>query len=139
MTSLEIIVPVRKANWLTSNTDRIHWGEIYRRKSVLRQQGYYHALAVLRAAGLASEHPVWSAERPCRVEVAVGMPTRRRFDPANASPAAKAVLDGFTDAGVWSDDNAKVVRSVIFTMQDDLSEPGTHRLRFLITGERTNE
>lgn len=37
----------------------------------------------------------------------VSMPSRRTFDPNNANPTTKALIDGLTDHGCWPDDKAK--------------------------------
>lgn len=41
-------------------------------------------------------------------------PTRSRLDPPNLYPTIKAIIDGMTDAGIWVDDNYKVIRSMSF-------------------------
>lgn len=56
----------------------------------------------------------YSASRPCRVIATFYPPTRRRIDPPNFNPTIKAILDGFTDAGIWPDDNYSVIPEHVF-------------------------
>lgn len=68
----------------------------------------------------------FSAENPCRLTVEVAIPTRRRFDPANSSPTVKALVDGLTDAGWWTDDNSDVIREVTYKRADEPSSSGIY-------------
>ncbi|QBX16900.1 hypothetical protein Javan291_0024 [Streptococcus phage Javan291] len=36
------------------------------------------------------------------------------MDPPNFYPTVKALVDGLTDAGIWSDDNHEVIRFMTF-------------------------
>ena len=96
--------------WLTSNM-RLHWREKYARTLGLKNHGYYGGWYALAAAKI-SEKPVWNEERPCRVVVTVRPPTARRFDPPNASPTVKALIDGLTLVGFWADDNGKIIKGL---------------------------
>jgi Holliday junction resolvase RusA-like endonuclease len=49
-----------------------------------------------------------------KVTVTAAPPTRRRMDPPNLWPTAKAILDGLTDASWWSDDDFKHVVETSF-------------------------
>lgn len=63
------------------------------------------------------EHPertMFSETRPCHIGVIVYPPTKRRMDAPNWYPTVKALIDGLTDAGVFDDDNNKVIRSMVF-------------------------
>jgi len=51
---------------------------------------------------------------PCTVKVIVYSPTKRRLDPPNIYPTVKALIDGFTDGGLWVDDNHEVIKSMSF-------------------------
>lgn len=46
---------------------------------------------------------------PVRVVATIWKPVNRMYDPGNLYPTAKACLDGFTDAGLWPDDNFRHV------------------------------
>lgn len=63
------------------------------------------------------EHPeriMFSEVNPCHIGVIVHPPTNRRMDAPNWYPTVKALIDGLTDAGVFEDDNNKVVTSMTF-------------------------
>ncbi len=63
------------------------------------------------------EHPErtkFSENCPCHIGVVVYPPTERRMDAPNWYPTVKALIDGLTDAGVFEDDNNKVIRSMTF-------------------------
>lgn len=51
---------------------------------------------------------------PAVVVVTVNPPTRRRMDPPNWCPTVKALVDGLTDAGIWTDDNSTVIPVMVF-------------------------
>lgn len=52
----------------------------------------------------------FSATNPCGVTLTVFTPTNRRSDPDNLQPTLKAIMDGFTEASLWTDDNHHVVK-----------------------------
>ncbi|VGW50580.1 phage Holliday junction resolvase [Streptococcus pyogenes] len=94
----------QKKEMLSSN-DRLHF-----RKSASITKGL-RQLAKLKSNGLTKKH---TKNNPCKVIVTVFTPTKRRFDPPNIYPTIKAILDGFTDAGVWDDDNHEIIKSLTF-------------------------
>lgn len=51
----------------------------------------------------------YSDKKPCEVIVTIYSPTRRTYDPPNFWPTVKALQDGMTDAGIWTDDNKEVI------------------------------
>ena len=46
--------------------------------------------------------------------VTIYAPTKRRMDPPNFYPTVKALVDGMTDAGIWTDDNHEVIKYMVF-------------------------
>lgn len=58
--------------------------------------------------------PPFDINNPCTVLVTVYSPTHRTIDPSNLAPTAKALMDGMTDAKLWTDDNKKIVKLVGF-------------------------
>lgn len=60
------------------------------------------------------KHGQFSQSRPCYLGIVVCPPTNRRMDAPNWYPTAKALIDGLTDAGVFEDDNNKVITSTTF-------------------------
>ena len=50
----------------------------------------------------------------------IGLPRRvARFDPPNLYPTVKPLVDGFTDAGCWPDDDSTVIRRTAFGHDPD--------------------
>jgi len=67
----------------------------------------------------------------CRLVVTASLPTARRFDPANiAGTVSKHAIDGFTDAGIWADDDSDHVLAVTFQRGAKTSVRGIYRLTF---------
>ncbi|HFR3675364.1 hypothetical protein [Streptococcus suis] len=52
--------------------------------------------------------------RPCGLVVTIYAPTKRRMDPPNFYPTVKALVDGMTDAGIWTDDSHEVIKFMTF-------------------------
>lgn len=81
---------------LLNANDRVHWAKKARITRQLRDTACWLArhqkIPTLRCARIIAEY------RP---------PDRRRRDPANWSPSAKAAVDGLVDAGVLPDDDAR--------------------------------
>lgn len=75
----------------------------------LRQLSAYQA----NHQGIYSER-VYDEDWPAVVVVKVCPPTRRRMDPPNWYPTVKALIDGLTDAGIWTDDNSRVIPVMMF-------------------------
>lgn len=88
-------VDMRPGTALLSANGREHWAAKARRTRALRDA----------AAWLARQQRIPRLNR-AHVLAVYEPPDRRRRDPANLYPAVKACLDGFTDAGVWADDDA---------------------------------
>ncbi|WP_314733769.1 hypothetical protein [Streptococcus suis] len=53
-------------------------------------------------------------KRPCGLVVTIYAPTKRRMDPPNFYPTVKALVDGMTDAGIWTDDSHEVIKFMTF-------------------------
>ncbi|WP_235888509.1 RusA family crossover junction endodeoxyribonuclease [Streptococcus pneumoniae] len=52
------------------------------------------------------------------------------LDPPNLYPTVKAIIDGMTDAGIWTDDNHKVIKKLSFVYGGLSEEKGHYRLEF---------
>jgi len=63
----------------------------------------------------------YSYRKQCAVRVRIYPPSNRRFDPPNFYPSAKALIDGFTDAGLWDDDNWRTIQCMSFVHGGTLS------------------
>jgi hypothetical protein len=70
----------------------------------------------------------------CQVDVHLSWSTKRDRDTANWYPMAKAMVDGFTDACLWTDDNYKHVKGPFLHHDKDAQAPaGMVLVRFELT------
>lgn len=94
--TLDFIVP--DSIWLQSNGT-----QPYRlvRADMVRQLKWL-GLSAARAAGI-------PRLGKSRIIATITPRTHGRFDPNNAHPTTKALVDGITEAGVWPDDNSEWV------------------------------
>lgn len=67
-----------------------------------------------------------------KVVVTVMPPTRRRMDPANLWPTAKAIVDGLTDAEWWADDDFKHLLEISFRYGGLSGERDTFKVRVVV-------
>lgn len=120
----ELVVDVPRALWLSSN-HRLHWRSAAERKQALRSLGVVAALNEARAHGR-------SELGRTLVTAHIGYPPNvHKVDPENGHPTTKALIDGFTDAGLWPDDDSRWVVSGGHRREDDGSgKPGMYRVRF---------
>lgn len=95
MTSIELTVEVPDEWWMNAN-HRPHWTVRQARTKWLR----HLATVSARRAGLPK-----GMSTPVRVEAWVTYPRGGKNDPNNANPTTKALIDGLTDYGCWSDDD----------------------------------
>ena len=116
-----ITLDVPRALWWTSNELLgMHYHTAGKKARCVRE-------AAKQAALFLTLEPV---ER-CRVIVTASIPTARRFDPANiAGTVSKHALDGFTDAGLWADDDSEHVVFVGFQRGPKTGTAGLYRLTF---------
>jgi crossover junction endodeoxyribonuclease RusA len=116
-----IVLDLPRDLWWTSNElPNMHYHSRAKKAAAVR------ALAAI-AAKYAAEIPV---ER-CRITVTACLPTARRFDPANiAGTVSKHALDGFTDAGLWADDDSEHVVFIGFQRGPKTGVRGMYRLTF---------
>ena len=120
MITLTLEVP--RECWISSN-DRLHYREKARRTKELRAMG-----------ATAAAHLHRPMLHRCEVLVRVQYSSNRRADPPNSYPTVKAIQDGFTDAGVWPDDDSKHITRLSFERYETPALlTGIHRLFFEIT------
>ncbi|MEE6280179.1 hypothetical protein [Georgenia sp. MJ170] len=118
MTTREIVVDVPRALWLSSN-QRLHW-----RSEADRVQG-------LRSLGLVTGRNARVALGRTLVTAHIGYPPNvSKADPENAHPTTKALIDGFTDAEIWPDDDSRYVVSGGHRRDEGSGKPGWYRVRF---------
>jgi crossover junction endodeoxyribonuclease RusA len=109
----------------------MHW----RAKAEITKQLRW--LGHVSAHGASGDHVRF---KECEVVVSVAYPRRGRADPPNASPTVKAVLDGFTDAGLWADDDSEHIVLTSFQREPEpTGVKGLHRLYITIQGTAETE
>lgn len=119
-------------NQIINANDRMNWRVKGFIVQFLRQLGHDKSVDVFYSPN----NPLFSPENPCIVSILVLAPTRRRFDAPNLYPTIKPLIDGMTDAGVWSDDNNHVIKSMTFATSEQLS--GSHDYVISITIDAFN-
>ena len=97
----ELTFEIPKNEWWTQNR-RGAWQAKYRRTSAVKRRAYILARNQLRGVPRPSHWPV-------RVIAKISPLTHGRFDPENAAPMVKAILDAITMIGWWPDDNSTYV------------------------------
>lgn len=73
---------------------------------------------------------LYSKQKPCYILIHISPPSNRRMDAPNWYPTIKPLIDGFTDAHVFEDDNDDVITSLTF-----LRGPKTMDKKYHITIE----
>ncbi|HEM6309469.1 TPA: hypothetical protein U2C79_001041 [Streptococcus suis] len=95
----------RRKEMLNAN-DRMSWARRAKITAYLRQIGRLNV-----PKGKYTTH---TKKRPCGLVVTIYAPTKRRMDPPNFYPTVKALVDGMTDAGIWTDDSHEVIKYMTF-------------------------
>ena len=115
MTGISFEFGVHRDYWLNAN-QRLHWAQRKTRTAYLRRK------AELLGRGT-SPTPT-----PVHIVATVSTPTNSRFDPPNAAPTVKALIDGLVDAGVIPDDDHVHVPRVSFERGPKTGEPGFYQI-----------
>ena len=77
----------------------------------------------------------YTVDRPCRVIAHIYPPTKQDMDPPNVWPTVKPLMDGLTDAGVWNDDNGRVVAETSFRLGGVSGKKGHYLIELEIQEE----
>lgn len=93
-------------NLVINSNDRFHFHKKARMTSQLKSLAHYEAITF---NGIP-----FSEKKPCNVHVIVYSPTKSKLDPPNLYPTVKALIDGLTVAGIWTDDNHKIIQLMTF-------------------------
>lgn len=100
MSTQTITVGIPKPYWWTQNR-RGNWRAKYRRTSAVRSIAHIAARNAINKGELHTP-----ATWPVRVIATIHPLTHGRFDPENAAPMVKAIIDALTAAGIWPDDDS---------------------------------
>ncbi|GAA0057887.1 hypothetical protein GE023_005175 [Streptococcus canis] len=116
-------------NLVINSNDRFHPQIKAKMTKRIRAFAYWYTLQEMD-----KERAKFSPSNPCEVTVTVYSPTKSRLDPPNLYPTVKAIVDGMTDAGIWVDDNHKIIKSMAFKYGGLSNEKGHYRFVFDIKG-----
>ena len=121
---------LKQGNQMINANDRMH----YRVKQGI--SAYLRGLGEQLCPDISAPY---DKENPCHVTVYVHAPSARKQDPANWNPTLKPILDGFTDAGLWVDDNSDIVKYVTFAMGSYKTTPAkTYKLVIIVEPAKPN-
>ena len=104
-------VYLTKGNQMISSNDRLQTYIKSQLVHFLRDFSYQQ-----EKGNLTPDLPLFTAKRPCHLVITVSPPSKRRMDPPNFYPTVKALVDGLTDAGLWSDDNGHILKAMSFIL-----------------------
>lgn len=91
----------------------------------IRVFAYWHTLTTKD-----KERDKFSSSNPCEVIITIYNPTKSKLDPPNLYPTVKAIIDGMTDADIWTDDNHNVIKAMTFRYGGLSGEKGHYRFIF---------
>lgn len=112
-----ITLDVHKDLWMTSN-QRKHWAENSKRANRLRTLADFKARA----------HRTPKITEPVWLHAAIAIPSNSRFDPPNAWPTVKPIIDGLVLAGIFKDDDSKWIPYTSFGRDHTKPAPGHYRI-----------
>lgn len=110
-------------NMVINSNDRLHAQVKAKMTKRIRNFAYWHTLSTKD-----KEQAAFSPSRPCEVTIIVYSPTRSRLDPPNLYPTVKAIIDGMTAAGIWTDDDYKVIKKMSFAYGGLSNKKGHYKL-----------
>lgn len=108
-TSKDKDIPKNKKLILNSN-DRLHYQQKAKITAELKKLAYADVHMQTDYVRPLYTMPIFDSSCPCTVTMTVYPPTSRRMDADNLQPTLKAIMDGFTEADLWTDDNHEVVK-----------------------------
>lgn len=116
---------LNKGNQIISTNDRMHPIVKAKITSYLRSLSFD---TVIHQGMIETFNP----EYPCEVIMIVYPPTKRRMDPHNLAITLKALIDGMTDAGLFTDDDYHVVDMVAFRHGGKTSGDKNYRIDIIV-------
>lgn len=105
---------LKKGNQVLNANDRMHYIVKSQISQYLRELAYGDVWANDLDNEYSPQNPKYTEENPCVIVITVNSPTKHKIDPPNIYPTVKALIDGMTDAGLWSDDNEEILQSMSF-------------------------
>lgn len=124
-----ITIRIPGNEWWTQNR-RGHWRAKYRRTSAVRRRALIAARDALNRGSLDTP-TAW----PVRVVATIHPLTHGRFDPENAAPMVKAIIDALTDAAIWPDDDSTHITGPDYRAGTPSGEKGWYAIDITIIQE----
>lgn len=117
----QITITIPKNEWWTQNR-RGHW-----------RTRHQHTSAVKRRSLLVARQWLYEGHRPpsqwpVHVTAVIHPLTHGRFDPENAAPMVKAIIDAFTQAGIWPDDDGTHIIGPDYRPGEPSDRKGRYRI-----------
>lgn len=126
----DIDLAISKPLWWTQNRRSRSWAVPYRRKKLVK------TMSLLTFRNLINSGKLQKPEHwPVHVTAIIHPLTHGRFDPENAAPMVKAILDGITQSGYWPDDNADYVLGPDCRLGEPSTEKGVYHITIRIEEE----
>lgn len=120
----DIDLAISKPLWWTQNRRSRSWAVPYRRKKLVK------TMSLLTFRNLINSGKLQKPEHwPVHVTAIIHPLTHGRFDPENAAPMVKAILDGITQSGYWPDDNADYVLGPDYRLGEPSTEKGVYHIK----------
>lgn len=129
----DIDLAISKPLWWTQNRRSRSWAVPYRRKKLVK------TMSLLTFRNLINSGKLQKPEHwPVHVTAIIHPLTHGRFDPENAAPMVKAILDGITQSGYWPDDNAEYVLGPDYRLGEPSTEKDVYHITIRIEEEENN-
>lgn len=132
----EITVHIPDNEWMSQNS-RTVWQVKARKTKAVK------ARAIMLGRSWMNEQPKQAARlrnaKRVHVTAIAHMKTNGRYDPENTAPMVKAIIDGFTKAGFWPDDDYRHLTGPDYRAGDKCDVKGFRAITIRIESEDTNE
>lgn len=128
---MDIDLAISRQLWWTQNRRAKSWVQPYRRKKQVKAAAYLTFRSLLNSGRL-QKPDSW----PVHVTATIHPLTHGRFDPENAAPMVKAILDAGTQAGIWPDDNADYITGPDYRIGEPSTEKGVYHITITIENDR---
>ena len=126
----DIDLAISRQLWWTQNRRSRIWVVPYQRKKQVKAAAYLTFRGLINSGQL-----VRPSHWPVHVTAIIHPLTHGRFDPENAAPMVKAILDAITQSGYWPDDNARYVVGPDYRLGQPSDEKGVYHITIRIEEE----
>lgn len=126
----DIDLAISRQLWWTQNRRSRIWVVPYQRKKQVKAAAYRTFRGLINSGQL-----VRPSHWPVHVTAIIHPLTHGRFDPENAAPMVKAILDAITQSGYWPDDNARYVVGPDYRLGQPSDEKGVYHITIRIEEE----